>query len=236
MRKRYPFDSLVFGLPESFDFTVIRAVGDVQNLFATLPNRDRGSAALGVWNARAMVGDKVAFDALMEAWDHDHREVAREFGGEAEFAKALRMVAPRLKLPSGRAHREAKLGGIFLFRGTFVPPDHEPANHGRGIAWTFDRDAAAWFAIRYWGCRDGRPWVFQLEVHPAHIVAVHHGRDEAEAIIDATAFVATTMTVDIDGTEASDVAPGAQASAEALASWQEAADRYEAAKRERQLR
>ena len=172
----------------------------------------------------------------MEAWDHD-REVAREFGGEAEFAKALRMVAPRLKSPSGRARREAKLGGIVLFRGAAVPPDHEPVNYGGRISWTFDRDTAAWFAVHYWGVRGGkggRPWLFQINVHPDDIVAVHHGRGEAEAIIDAEAFYFAEMTVDIDGTYVCDLAPGDQASAEAQASWQEAADRYEAAKNERE--
>jgi hypothetical protein len=39
------------------------------------------------------------------------------------------------------------------------------------------------------------------------------------------------MTVDIDDTEAGDLEPGARASAEALASWQEAADRSEAVKK-----
>jgi hypothetical protein len=39
------------------------------------------------------------------------------------------------------------------------------------------------------------------------------------------------MTVDIDDTEADDLEPGARATAEALASWQEAADRWEAVKK-----
>jgi hypothetical protein len=64
-------------------------------LIGTLPNRDRGEAALGVWKVRAIVGDKVAYRALTEAWDHDHREVAKVFNGEAGFVDALRAAAPR---------------------------------------------------------------------------------------------------------------------------------------------
>ena len=77
--------------------------------------------------------------------------------------------------------------------------------------------------------------MFQINVHPDDIVAVHHGRGEAEAIIDAEAFYFAEMTVDIDGTYVCDLAPGDKGSAEAQASWQEAADRYEAAKNEREL-
>src|SRR5271156_3640579 len=155
MRKRHLFHTLVFGLPADFDFTTVRTVEQACRMLAALPNGDRGDAALGIWKARAVVRDKVAFRALIEAWDHDHREVAQAFGGEAEFAEALRAVAPPLKLPPGRPRREAKLGGVFLFRGVLVPPNHEAANHGYGIAWTFERDIAAWFAMRHWGSRGG---------------------------------------------------------------------------------
>jgi hypothetical protein len=164
----------------------------------------------------------------MEAWDHDHREVAKAFDGEAQFAEALRAVAPPLKLPAGKIRRETeRWGSTFVYRGVLVPPDHEPANHAEGIAWTFDRDIAAWFAMRHRGSRDWSPFVFQLEVATGDIITTHNGRKEAEAIIDPVAFTGT-MTVDIDGTEANGLTPGARASAEALASWQEAADRWEA--------
>jgi hypothetical protein len=45
-------------------------------------------AALGVWKVRAIVGDK-------DAWDHDHREVAKAFDGEAQFADPVRGRAPQ---------------------------------------------------------------------------------------------------------------------------------------------
>jgi hypothetical protein len=68
------FSNLPFGLPPDFDFTAIRTPADALRLIGTLPNRDRGEAALGVWNVRATVGNKVAYRALMVTIDIINRE------------------------------------------------------------------------------------------------------------------------------------------------------------------
>jgi len=82
------------GLPDDFNFACIRCERDAELLMGTLPNRDRGEAAVGLFRALGAPLDKrVVYSGLLAAWDHDHCEVLSAFGDQQAFADALRTVA-----------------------------------------------------------------------------------------------------------------------------------------------
>jgi hypothetical protein len=54
---------LPFGLPEDFDYSLVRTADDAVDLIITLPNRDRGRAAVGLHKHRHVVGHRVAMRA-----------------------------------------------------------------------------------------------------------------------------------------------------------------------------
>jgi hypothetical protein len=69
-----------------------------------------------------------------------------------------------------------------------------------------------------------RPFVFQMDVPAEHVVAILNGRDEHEALVDLTA--PQMIIVDYDGTPLLNLREDANASDAALASWNEAAERW----------
>jgi hypothetical protein len=167
----------------------------------------------------------------MSAWEHDHSHVVQAFGDAAVFVDALSEVAPAVKLPPGRPRTEAKRGAVQLYRGVEVPPGEYPDVYG--ISWTFERDIAAWFAVRFWRCGiETRPFVFSLKLKPRAIVAIHNERGEAEAIIHPDSVPSDVM-VDIDQRLVCDLSEADRANEEAMSSWLEAAERHEKAKNER---
>lgn len=72
-----------------------------------------------------------------------------------------------------------------------------PRDAAAGIAWTTDRDTAAWFAMRFY--RTGlRPFVFCFEYEPDAIITFHDGRREAEVIVDLYGLNGRRLIVDHD--------------------------------------
>jgi hypothetical protein len=208
--------SLPFGLPDDFDFACIRTERDALLLMVTLPNRDRGKAALGLVKALgAPLEKRVVYSGLMTAWDHDHREVLSAFGDPQAFANALRKVAE----PSGRNRP------VRAWRGVSSP------HAAYGISWTTDRDVACWFAMRF---RDHHrsPMVFVADIPPALIIAEHDERAERELLVDPDELSWERVVLD-DGSaegseiEAYDVDVDQKPPRRAIDDWQLAAERYE---------
>ena len=126
-------NNLMFGLPDNFDFTVIRTEDDAASLMFTLPNRDRGDAGKGLYDHRHVIGNDVVYCGLMHLWDHDHNEVADAFECVGFFLDALRLVAP----PTKRKRPIRVWRGVDCVAGIAGP------------SWTTNRDVACWFAMRY---------------------------------------------------------------------------------------
>jgi hypothetical protein len=212
------FHGLPFGLPRGFDFGRIRTIDDADTLICTLPNRDRGHGAHGLYRARNKIGSSIAFAGMMAAYEHDHRETFAAFGSDIKFANALRRVAPH--------HNQTV--PIRAWRGIIVR-DSDPREAAAGISWTTDRDVAAWFAMRYHKDIDGaRPFVFTAEFDPDAVVAFYDDRHEAEVIVDLRGFRLRPVFVDFDESALKSLNAMAAPSDPAFASWQEASVRHEA--------
>jgi hypothetical protein len=176
-------NTIYLGLPEGFDFSNIRTVGDAFHLIVSLPNSQRGIAAKRLYEHRDIVGRRVAYRGLIEAWQHDHAAVRLAFGSDIAFAAALRDVAP--------ARTSEKR--IIAWRGT----DHVDAAFGE--SWTTNRDVACWFAIHS-SRKTKTPFVFRCVLDPEDIVIQYNGRKEHELIVDPAQLVFAVVTID-DGTE-----------------------------------
>jgi hypothetical protein len=217
---------LPFGLPDDFDYGVVRAVDDVARLLWTLPNRDRGKAARAIWERRERVGRAVAYAALIRAWEHDDRELVNAFETADQFVAALIEVAP--------PHRRRR--PLTAWRGVAVHHAH-PGLAAVGLSWTCSRDIACWFAMCFRNrsrLSDVRPFVFRTELDPIEVVALHDERGEQEVIVDVGRLEFNTSIV-VDGTsiELDELEPERCAPAEALASWRAAGERWEEQKQRR---
>lgn len=135
-------DKLEFGLPDNFDFDVIRSRDDVEALLTILPNSDRGIAARALYERTGRTGHELVYAAIMYAWEHDddYRELIDAFENVSRFpcfglATALSKVAPQIK-------RKRRLR---VWRGVAVR-EANPSEAAFGFSWTRSRDIACWFA------------------------------------------------------------------------------------------
>ena len=94
-------EPLPFGLPDDFDFSVIRSRADVVSLMAALPNADRGVLARKLYERRDHIGNALVFFALMDVWDHDYREVVMR------SARRPTLSPP----PCAKSHHQSSAGG-----------------------------------------------------------------------------------------------------------------------------
>jgi hypothetical protein len=166
---------LPFGLPPNFDYGLVRTTDDASYMIGALPNADRGTAAVELYEAREVVGDAVAYEGMMTAWDHDHGHVLAAFGDDQFFADALSEVAPPLKLSNP----------VRLWRGVGITEVVDPAYAASGVSWTRSRDMACWFAFRF---ERPRPFVFRVDLDPCCVIAVHHHRREREVLVNPEAL------------------------------------------------
>jgi hypothetical protein len=162
-------DNLFLGLPPKFDYSLVRTADDACNMMFTLPNADRGTAAVKLYEARDVVGHDVAYQGLMAAWDHDHGHVLAAFGEDQSFVDCLSDVAPPLNLPNP----------VRLWRGVEMMKDEDPASGASSVSWTRSHDVACWFAFRF---EKPRPFVFRVDLNPNCVVALHHHRGEREVL------------------------------------------------------
>lgn len=209
--------TLLFGLPDDFDFGVIRTKADVITLLSSLPNSDRGEAARALYERRGHLKRAVVFAALMESWDHDDRVTVDAFNTADAFVAALRAVAPSLR----------RTRPLRVWRGIVVRDTH-PRAAAIGLSWTRSRDIACWFATRHdWPA--GRPFVFQAALLPDEIVALHDCRGEQEVLVDPALLELNETPITIDGTgiDLTDLAIDSAPPADALADWCAAGRRYE---------
>jgi hypothetical protein len=205
---------VLFGLPDDFDFGLIRTKDDAMSLIWMLPNRDRGVAALRLFQALGAPLDKqVVYCGLMSAWEHDHDAVLSAFGDEHAFASALRTVAPpfRRKRP------------LWAWRGVSSP------QAAYGISWTTDRDVACWFAMRFRECHNS-PLVFVANM-PSHVIITEHkARSEGELLVDPDELCWLRVVLDDGRPEGGDIGvdellSGQLPSQSALDDWQLAFER-----------
>jgi hypothetical protein len=202
-------EGLSLGLPKNLDFSNIQTANDAFHLILSLPNAQRGIAAKLLYENRGIVGTKVAFRGLMEAWNHDRGWALSAFGSGIAFAAALREVNPARK---GNAP-------IIAWRGT------DNVDAVLGLSWTTNRDVACFFAVR-----SKFPLVFRSEFHPDDIVARYNGRYEQELIVDPLRIDLNRVALD-DGRKevriyACDIVSHQDVSSAALSSWQAGALRY----------
>jgi hypothetical protein len=207
---------LPFGLPEDFDYSLIRTANDALAFISALPNRDRGLAAVGLHRHRNVVGRRVAYTGMMAAWDHDHEEMHKAFGDLLKLADALRDVAP----PITRKKRLRVWRGIIVDKG-------DPSDAVIGLSWTRNRDVACWFAMRWHGWNPVlRPFVFEMVAERAEIIAFHNGRSEFEAIIHPLTIDAD-CTCWIEGENSSVDQLDGRAPDAAVERWRRSFERYE---------
>jgi hypothetical protein len=207
-------ETLPLGLPGNFNFRNIRTGNDAFNFIVSLPNWDRGIAAKLLYENRHVVGNRVAFRGLMEAWNHDHAWVRSAFGSDIAFAAALREVNPGRK---GNAP-------IIAWRGV------DTITAALGVSWTTRRDVACFFAVR---SPRKTPFVLRYEFQPEDVVARFNGRGEHELLVDPLRIDFDRVTLD-DGskerfeTYACDIISHQDVSFAVLANWRIGADRYAA--------
>ncbi len=172
--------------------------GDIEaasSLSIFLENHNRGTVALMMWRGRVK---REAFRAYFSSvWDHDHRHVIRA-------AKTRRTLAAMFRYadfpkPADMPER------LTLWRGTSYLSQRDAV---RGYSWTWDRDTACWFAMRF-ADLNGSPMVLRAEINKADVALLHDGRSEREAVL---------------------LRPPAAVVCGDVADWQVAACRYEAAK------
>lgn len=207
-------EPLPFGLPDDFNFSVIRSRADVVSLMAALPNADRGVLARKLYERRDHIGNALVFFALMDVWDHDYREVVNAFGETPDaFTAAVREVAPPIK----------RRRPVRLWRGIRVLKAH-PGDAAIGLSWTRGREIACWFATTYrsYGDPPGvRPFVFTVQLMPSDILAFHDGRKEREALVDLSVLEFGGVEITVDGTpiRLNDLESDSVPPAAALADW-----------------
>jgi hypothetical protein len=204
-------DRLPHGLSPDFDYSVIRTAAHVTTLLAALPNRDRGTAAKNLYKRRKILGNKVAYSGMIQAWDHDDFEVKSAFGGEAEFVQALREVAR----PSQRKRPVRAWRGVRNLDGAY------------GVSWTTERDIACWFSMLYYE-RHQTPFVFFCDLRPDDIVVEHSGRKEYELLVDPRSLYGRAMLAVCDGDtsiEACEMTGHSEVPPSAIADWRLSSDR-----------
>ena len=192
---------------------------DVFSLLAALPNGDRGVAARTLYELRDRIGATLAYEALIEAWIHDHPFLLEAFGTADNFVKALSEVAPPIK----------QQRSLRVWRGIAVSEAH-PGDAAVGISWTRHGEVACWFACWFaprFPSLDVRPFVFTTQLEPSAIVASHNRRNEREVMVNLAALAWASITVDgttiaVEGLETDSLAPRA-----ALAKWCAAGARYD---------
>ena len=170
----------------------VRAAGQ---LTVAAPNELRGVLAVLLY----LDAPTDALRAFLEsAWLHDHRyviEAARTASRlRAMFRRAAYPVPPGLSDP------------LRLYRGTSILPRKAAA---KGYAWTWDRDVACWFAVRF-ADRHGRPLVLAADVPLSRVSLFTDERGEREALV-----IGGCPEAVVDGAEAD---------------WREGYARYETAK------
>jgi hypothetical protein len=217
------WDDLARGLPCDFDFTQIRTVEEAERIIFMLPNADRGNAARGLYRERKKIGNDVAFAGMMKAWGHDHAGTVKALGSQRQFAKTLRRVAP----PHGRTRPVQAWRGVTIRNAAW-----HPAEAAMGIAWTTERDVAAWFALRFHDS-NRRAFVFHTVFDADEIIVFGDESSENEIIIDLGDFPRRRVIVDYDGTNCFTLDCRAAPSKVTLGTWREAHDRYERAKQTR---
>jgi hypothetical protein len=183
-------------------------------MMIALPNRDRGAAAVGLYESRDMIGNDVSYHGMMAAWDHDHGHVVDAFGSHYDFGCCLSEVAPPLR----RLYKAVR-----VWRGVQLQPGDHPAEAANGISWTRNRDVACWFALRY-DVPEWRPFVFQVDLGPGGIVALHHARGEHEAIINLEELEGDWNSIVVDGSSVrlDDLEPDIRAPEHLVARWRRA--------------
>jgi hypothetical protein len=232
-------DELSGGLPENFNFRLVGSVADAKALILTLPNCDRGRAALGLYRHHGRIGTAIAYAGVMVAWDHDHREVVDAFGSSDAFVAALKKIAPALG--------PAVPGRLEVWRGAIIGRN-DGLQISIGPSWTRSRNVASWFALHdYTPALQPTlaPIVLHANIDRSIIVATHGARAEQEVIIDVgrpELVGRGVITLDADNSLAE---PGRQLDVPCsddttlkhlIASWRIAAARYERHKRALELR
>jgi hypothetical protein len=206
-------EALPLGLPVNFNFRNIRTGDDAFHFIFSFPNAQRGVAAKLLYEHRHIVGNRIAFRGLMEAWNHDHAWVLSAFGSGIAFAAALRDVNPARKT-------EAR---IIAWRGV------DNVNAALGLSWTTMRGVACWFAVR---SPRKTPFVFRCELHPEDVVARYNGRCEHELIVDPLRMDLSCVSLDDPSKEfetyACDIVAHEDVSPAAIADWRIASNGYAA--------
>lgn len=138
------------------------------SLVCAAPNHLRGLLAVFFWlHAR----DTKAFrEILVNAWDHDHREVIAATGTRRALEEMFQ--AAKFDLPSDWPEQ------VTLYRGTsFVPL----STAKRGFSWTTDKRVASFFAMRF-AWKNSSPLVLRATVPKSSIVLYTNERQEKEAV------------------------------------------------------
>jgi hypothetical protein len=211
------------GLPSNFDYSLIRTTDDACNMIWALPNADRGTAALGLYEARDVVGDVVAYEGIMAAWDHDHGHVLAAFGDDQSFADCLSEVAPPLTLPNP----------IRLWRGVEITESDDPALAASGVSWTRSREMACWFAFRF---GKPRPFVFRVDLDPCCVIAVHHHRGEREVLVNPDELCWNTVVLDGSRIEVQCLEQDANAPDHLIERWRHRCEQERECRRTRQAK
>jgi hypothetical protein len=165
---------LSLGLPADFDYSVIRTAEDAGTLIGNLPNSDRGTAALGLYEQRHLIGKDIAFAGMMAAFDHDHAVMIKAFQTAEDLAYALRDVAPPLELSKP----------LRVWRGVQVQEHRYAYDAAFGLSWTRSRAIACWFATRFASRPDDRCFVFRVDLRPETVLVLSNERKEREVIVD----------------------------------------------------
>jgi hypothetical protein len=147
---------------------------------ALMPKDNKGVFAKVVYKNRKNIDTAVVRLVMLDAWDEAHREVAKSFGGELAFGKALRRVGNTTVQET-----------ITCYRGvSCVPGQFEIKPLMLGLSWSTNPGMAAWFgcrhALKYNGVSDITPYVFAAEFDREQIFHVYDnsGRGEDEVLCD----------------------------------------------------
>jgi len=140
------------------------------------------------WLQALMVVDKGSQLTMIEAWWLEGALTPVDLGA------CLAAVWSRIEFP----HRFGQRRWLRLFKAAgFVTdtPGTEPGTEPltvyrgaiptrrRGMSWTLDPVRAAWFARR-WDVLSRTGLVYAADVPPRHVLAIFHGREELEVIVN----------------------------------------------------
>lgn len=189
----------------------IRTIADARSAIWRCSNSSRGYVAREIYEQHRSTNPKLAYAALMTAWEHDHGPTVEAFETEDDFAAALREVAPPIK----------RKRPLRVWRGIYVRDAH-PMEAAVGLSWTRDRDIACWFAMRFSEVSGVRPFVFETYVPPEEIVTFYDGRGEAEVIVDTVPLYDSWIMVDGTRISHDELGSDSSAPAERLADWRTA--------------